>query len=206
MAQERLYLYPIWLRFWHFVNALLCLILIVTGVSMQFSAPAIALVKFDTAVAIHNIAGIILTINYLIFFIGNLFAFNGSQYQIKFKGLMKRLMTQATYYTFGIFKGESPPFPITRENKFNPLQRFSYVFIMYLFVPVVFITGWALLYPQTIPTTILRTSGLHLTDLFHIISGFIISLFMLIHIYFCTIGASPGANFKSIMNGYHEPH
>lgn len=206
MAQERLYLYPVWLRFWHMINAFLCLILIVTGISMQLSAPAIALVSFDTAVAIHNIAGIILTVNYFIFFTGNLFAYNGKQYQIEFRGLMSRLMSQAHYYTFGIFKGENPPFPISRENKFNPLQQFSYVFIMYLFVPVVFISGWALLYPQTIPTTIIGTSGLHLTDLFHIISGFVISLFMLIHIYFCTIGKHPAANFKSIINGYHEPH
>ncbi|NQV01699.1 MAG: cytochrome b/b6 domain-containing protein [Bacteroidia bacterium] len=206
MAQERLYLYPIWLRFWHLLNAILCLILIITGISMQFSAPTVALVSFDTSVAIHNIVGIILTINYLIFFIGNLFAFNGKQYQIEYRGLFKRLMTQAKYYAFGIFKGESPPFPISRENKFNPLQRFSYVLIMYLFVPIVFITGWALLYPETIPTTILGTSGLHLTDLFHIISGFIISFFMVVHIYFCTIGKSPLANFISILNGYHEAH
>ena len=206
MSTERLYLYPIWLRFWHFVNALLCLILIITGVSMQFSAPTVTLVNFDTSVAIHNIAGIVLTISYAIFFIGNLFTFNGSQYQIVYQGLFKRLMTQARFYMFGLFKGENPPFPISKENKFNPLQRFSYVFIMYLFVPVVFISGWALLYPETIPAVILGTSGLHLTDLFHIISGFIISFFMLIHIYFCTIGGKPSKNFRSIITGYHESH
>jgi len=71
---------------------------------------------------------------------------------------------------------------------------------------VVFVTGWVLLYPETIPTTILGTSGLHLTDLFHIISGFIISVFLVIHIYFCTIGKKPVSNFRSILNGYHEPH
>ena len=206
MSTERLYLYPIWLRFWHLVNAVLCLILIITGVSMQFSAPAVVLVNFDTAVAIHNIAGIILTISYAIFFVGNLFTFNGSQYQIGYKGLFKRLMTQARFYMFGLFKGENPPFPISKENKFIPLQRFSYVFIMYLFVPIVFISGWALLYPEMIPAIILGTSGLHLTDLFHIISGFIISFFMLIHIYFCTIGGKPLMNFKSIFTGYHESH
>jgi len=206
MAQERLYLYPIWLRFWHLVNALLCLALIITGLSMQFSAPALPLVKFDVAVAIHNYAGIILTINYIIFFVGNLFTFNGSQYQIVYKGLSKRLMKQAKFYMTGIFKKENPPFPTSKENKFNPLQRFSYVFVMYLFVPVVFITGWALLYPETIPATILGTCGLHLTDLLHIIAGFVITVFMVVHIYFCSIGKKPADNYKSIITGYHEPH
>jgi len=206
MDQEKLYLYPIWLRFWHFINAVLCLILIITGVSMQFSAPAIALVRFDTAVALHNLAGIALTISYSIFFAGNLFTYNGKQYQIEYRGFMGRLKSQFRFYTFGIFKNEPAPFPITKERKFNPLQQFSYVFIMYLFVPLVFITGWALLYPETIPTVVLGTSGLHLTDLLHIISGFIISIFLVIHLYFCTIGRNPARNFLSILNGYHEVH
>lgn len=206
MAHERLYLYPVWLRLWHLINALLILTLIITGISMQLSTPSVVLVGFNTAVTIHNIAGIVLTVNYLLFFIGNLFTYNGKQYQIEFRGFIKRLITQIKYYTFGIFKGENPPFPITQENKFNPLQRFTYVFIMYLFVPIVFITGWALLYPITIPTTLIGTSGLHLTDLLHIIAGYIISVFMIIHIYFCTIGKTPLSNFKSMIDGYHESH
>ena len=206
MSEHKLYLYPAWIRLWHAINALLCLILIITGLSMQFSGPRVALVKFDAAVSFHNISGIILTINYVLFFLGNLVSYNGSYYQMKFKGLLQRLMKQAKYSAFGIFRNEKPPFPVTAEHKFNPLQQFSYVFIMYLFVPLVFITGWALLYPKTIPTTIIGGSGLHTTDFLHILSGFIISIFMVIHIYFCTIGKTATSNFKSIVNGYHEAH
>jgi thiosulfate reductase cytochrome b subunit len=206
MSEQKLYLYPVWIRLWHLVNALMCLTLIVTGLSMQFSGPRVSLVRFDTAVAIHNIAGIILTASYFFFFAGNLFMLNGKYYQMEFHGLFNRLKKQFMYYTFGIFKGEKPPFPITADTKFNPLQQFSYVFVMYLFVPVVFITGWALLYPNTIPTVIFGGSGLHTTDFLHILSGFVISLFMVIHIYFCTIGKTPASNFKSMINGYHEGH
>lgn len=206
MSEHKLYLYPIWIRLWHLMNALMCLILIITGVSMQFSGPQSGLVRFDTAVTIHNIAGIILTVNYSFFFLGNLFTYNGKYYQMEFRGLLNRLMKQFKHYTFGIFKKNPAPFPVTEENKFNPLQQFSYVFIMYLFVPLVFVTGWALLFPDTIPTTIVGGSGLHTIDALHIISGFIISFFMVIHIYFCTIGKTPVSNFKSIINGYHEAH
>jgi thiosulfate reductase cytochrome b subunit len=206
MSEHKLYLYPAWIRLWHLANALMCLTLIITGLSMQFSGPSMSMVRFDTAVAIHNIAGIVLTASYVIFFIGNLFMLNGKYYQMEFHGLFNRLKKQFMYYTFGIFKNERPPFPITIESKFNPLQQFSYVFIMYLFVPLVFITGWGLLYPATIPTVILGGSGLHTIDFLHILSGFIISVFMVIHIYFCTIGKTPVSNFKSIINGYHEDH
>jgi thiosulfate reductase cytochrome b subunit len=206
MSEHKLYLYPVWIRLWHALNALMCLLLIITGLSMQFSGPRVALVKFDAAVSIHNIAGIILSANYLLFFIGNLFMYNGKYYQMEFRGLWTRLVRQFTHYTFGVFRKDPAPFPVTAENKFNPLQQFSYVFVMYLFVPLVFITGWAMLYPKTIPTTIFGGSGLHITDFLHILSGFAISVFMVIHIYFCTMGKTPASNFKSIINGYHEAH
>jgi thiosulfate reductase cytochrome b subunit len=206
MSEHKLYLYPVWIRFWHLLNALMCLTLIITGLSMQFSGPKVSLVRFDSAVAIHDVAGIILIAGYILFFIGNLFTYNGLHYQIEYRGLFARLKKQFTYYAFGLFRHEYPPFPVTTENKFNPLQQFSYVFVMYLFIPLVFITGLAMLFPSSIPTIILGGSGLHVTDFLHILAGFVISMFMLIHIYFCTIGKTPVSNFKSIINGYHETH
>jgi thiosulfate reductase cytochrome b subunit len=115
-------------------------------------------------------------------------------------------MGQFRYYTLGIFKGEHPPYPVTRERKFNPLQQFTYVMTMYIMVPVMALSGLLLLYPEVIPTEILGISGLHLTDLLHILAGFVISMFMFIHIYFCTIGKTATSNFKSMINGYHEAH
>jgi len=186
-------------------NAILCLILILTGLSMQFSDPKYPLIRFDISVSIHNITGILLICNYIFYFTGNLATVNGRQYKLN-SGIWKQLMIQFRYYLIGIFKGESAPFPITEERKFNPLQQFTYVVTMYGFVPVAFITGIALMFPDIIPTTVFAKSGLHATDLLHVFAGFCISMFMFIHIYFCTIGKSPVSNFKSIINGYHELH
>lgn len=204
-TSEKLYLYPVWIRVWHMTNAILCLILIITGLSMQFSNPS-TVVKFNVAVSVHNIAGILLTISYGLFFLGNLFTPNGLHYVIPVTGFMQRLMKQFRYYTIGIFRKEPPPFPVSGENKFNPLQQVTYVVLMYGFVPVVLLTGWGLLYPDFTIKSIFGFSGLDLTDLLHIIAGFTISIIMLVHIYFCTIGKNPLSNFKSMINGYHESH
>jgi thiosulfate reductase cytochrome b subunit len=206
MSTEKLYLYPAWIRLWHLINALFCLSLILTGVSMQFSNPQVPLIPFSISVSIHNITGILLTINYLVFFAGNLFTKNGSYYKMAFPGLFSRLKAQFRYYIRGIFSSEPAPFPITLQRKFNPLQQFSYVVIMYVCVPVLFLTGWSMMYPEVIPTKFLGASGLHLTDLVHILFGFVISLFMFVHIYFCTIGKTTVSNFLSMINGYHETH
>ncbi|MDA3904881.1 MAG: cytochrome b/b6 domain-containing protein [Bacteroidales bacterium] len=202
---EKVYLYPVWIRLWHWFNAILCLLLIVTGVSMQYSDPAFPMIRFDWAVSIHDISGIILAINYILFTIGNLTTSNGKHYIFR-KKILKNLIVQARFYAFGIFKGEDPPFPITEKSKFNPLQKFSYIVIMHAITPIVIISGIMLFFPELISFDIFGSGALHITDILHVIMGFIISIFLVVHIYFCTIGRTPVSNFKSMFTGFHEKH
>lgn len=203
MQTNKIYLYPVWVRLWHVTNAVLCLTLILSGVSMQYSNPDFPFIRFDIAVSMHNISGILLSASYVFFFLGNLFTPNGKYYRIRLKGLFVSLMKQARYYTFGVFKGESAPYPVSKEMKFNPLQRVAYAVTMYIFLPLVFISGWALLFPGIIITNVLGFSGLQLTSLLHVTSGFLISFFLIIHLYFCTFGHTALSNFRSMIDGYH---
>jgi thiosulfate reductase cytochrome b subunit len=202
----KIYLYPMWIRLWHALNAVLIILLIISGVSMQYTNPENPFIRFDIAVTMHNISGMIITANYMVFLIGSIFTPNGKYYKITLKGLFARLIKQFTYYTFGIFKHEKPPFPVTKESKFNPLQQFTYVIAMFMLVPIVIITGWALLYPEVVLTKFFSGSGIKVNDFIHVIIGFFVSFFMFVHIYFCTIGATFVSNFKSMINGFHESH
>lgn len=197
-----IYLYPVWIRLWHLLNAVMCLILIITGLSIQFSVPTLS-VKFSVAVAIHNVAGIILSIDYIIFFVGNLFTRNGAYYVFEVRGFFRRLKSQFHHYTIGVFKNEPAPFPVTEESKFNPLQQTSYVVVMYTIVPLLIISGIGLLYPALTINGLIGISGLDFTDLLHLFCGFIVTIFMFVHIYFCTFGKTATSNFKSMLNGYH---
>lgn len=203
---DKQYLYPVWVRLWHWLNAILCLMLIITGISMQYSDPSYPIIRFDWAVAIHDYSGIMLTISYIMFVLGNLFTPNGRQYLFRLKSYYKNITRQARYYAFGIFKGEKPPFEITEDNKFNPLQRFSYVVIMYICIPVIIITGIGLLYPEVLLVNIFGNNSLHATDLVHVVFGFVVSIFMIVHIYFISVGKNPASNFASMFTGYHEKH
>lgn len=199
------YLYPIWIRLWHLFNGLLYIVLILTGLSMQYSNPEFPVLRFDLAVSIHNICGILLTLNYLVIIAGNIFTSNGRYYRIKFNGFAQELIRQARYYLFGIFKGEKAPYPINGERKFNPLQKISYVAVLYFLMPLVVMTGWAMIFPELIiADKIFGTSGLHFTDLVHILIGFILSLFMVVHIYLCTIGKPAGTHFRAMLSGWHH--
>jgi thiosulfate reductase cytochrome b subunit len=199
------YLYPVWVRLWHTVNAIMYLVLIITGLNLQYSNPEFTLIRFDRAVSWHNIAGILLTANYLIVFFGNMFTHNGFYYRMRRRWLKKELPAQARYYLFGMFRGEKAPYPINSRRKFNPLQKVAYFTVLYFFMPIVIITGWALIYPQVLITDkIMGTSSLHFTDLVHIVAGFILSIFMFVHIYLCTIGKPPGSHFKAMLSGWHH--
>ncbi len=201
---KRLYLYPLWLRIWHGINALGIIVLIISGMSMQYSNINFSLINFEAAVNMHNISGVIVSLSYLLFLFGNLFSNNKKYYRIKPKGLRKRLLKQAKYYMFGMFNNKTSPYPLSEKRKFNPLQKYSYVGIMYLFVPFIIVTGIALLFPELIIEKVYNLSGIMLTAVLHGVVGFFIFIFLLIHLYVASIGKSPRENFKGILTGWHS--
>ena len=176
-ATEKIYFYPLWLRIWHGINALGIIVLIVTGISMQSSLET-SVIGFSLVVNLHNIAGVVVTLGYFVFFVGNLVTSNGKYYLIKIKGFIKQPIKQALYYSWGMFHGMKAPFPLSEKRKFNPLQKIFYVVVMYLAVPGVIITGFALLFPEIIIEKVYDFSGVFVTAIFHSALGFFISIFL----------------------------
>lgn len=202
--ESKLYLYPGLIRIWHFLNAVLIILLIISGLSMQYSDPLNPFIRFDLAVSMHNIAGFILIFDYLLFIIGNTISKNGRHYRIQLKGLKDRLVAQFSYYTYGVFKHETAPFPVTKKMKFNPIQQVTYFMTMYVLMPLIFLTGLPMLFSGAFIRQLLGSDAFFVTDIIHITIGFLLSIFLMIHLYFCTFGAKPYSNFKSIVTGYHE--
>lgn len=196
------YHYPLSIRIWHGLNAILILALIATGISMYYVDPDRTLIEFSWAVKIHNITGVLLSFSYLIFFIANITTGNRKYYKMPLKGIGERLYKQGRYYVVGMFKGEEKPYPLSENRKFNPMQKLFYVIIMYVGVPLVIISGWGLLFPESVIKAMFGVSGILITAVLHVAMGFFISLFLVVHIYVSTIGHTHSANFKSIINGY----
>jgi thiosulfate reductase cytochrome b subunit len=203
---DRIYLYPLVIRIWHVLNAIFILGLIITGASMQAMGSRLEFIDFKLAVKIHDISGILLSVNYLLFLLANIRTRNTRHYFYKSVGFVKNMGTQLRYYLFGIFKNEKHPFPPNEQRKFNPLQQFSYVIVMYFFVPLMILTGLAFLFPNVIFDRILGMPGIFLNDIIHVLTGFFCTIFLFIHLYFCTIGDTFTSNFKSMITGWHKVH
>lgn len=204
ITENKIYFYPLWLRIWHGINAIGIICLIITGISMQSIESSF--MGFNTAIKLHNVSGIIVSLGYVFYFFANMFTENGKFYIIKPKSFLRRPLKQAYYYAWGMFNGEKSPYPLSDKRKFNPLQKYIYVIVMYIAMPLVIISGIGLLFPEVIVDDIYNLSGIFVTAIFHSALGFFISIFLFIHLYVATIGKHPLNNFKSIINGWHHMH
>jgi len=202
-SENKIYFYPLWLRIWHGINALGIILLIVTGISMN-SGFEKSFISFKLIITVHNYAGVIVMLNYLLYAFGNFFTSNKKFYIVKPKNFLKRPMKQAYYYAWGMFHGMKAPYPLSEKRKFNPLQKYTYIAVMYLVVPLVIISGIGLMFPELIFNKIYNISGVLITAVTHSAMGFFISIFLLIHLYIASIGKSPIENFKSIITGWHH--
>jgi thiosulfate reductase cytochrome b subunit len=200
-----MYLYPKWIRVWHVFNAILFIILIITGLKIHYSDKESTSVIAESVISIkwHNFAAVLLIINYTVFIAGNIITKNGKYYRIAGKGFIVESCIQLKYYISGMFKGEKRPFPVTEEQKFNPLQKLSYVIAMYIAVPLIIISGIALILPVQSFPEFFGFRGHFFTNVLHISTGFFLSIFIIIHIYSCTLGSKPSSLFTGIITGYY---
>lgn len=200
---NKLYLYPLWVRTWHWINALLFITLIVTGLYIHYTPDWWTLFDFRTSVITHNLSGILLGLVFIVFIISNYITGNNIHYKVEFKGLPDRLVRQTVYYIVGIFRGDPHPFPASSTSKFNPLQQLTYIGVMLGLFPPLVITGIVLLFPLE-ATELTGTPNIIIwVALAHSILAFFSSMFIAVHIYIATTGNTPGCNFRAMLTGWH---
>ncbi|MCL5991482.1 MAG: cytochrome b/b6 domain-containing protein [Bacteroidetes bacterium] len=203
---KKIFLYPFWLRFWHWFNAFLFLVLIISGLSLHYADPKSFFIPFRISIITHNISGILLTLNYIFFLIFNFTSGNYKFYIPSIKGFGQRTITQIKYYIIGILIGEKHPFSANEKRKFNPIQQVSYILIMFAFLPMIIVTGWLLMFPELAPDEFFGMGGVWPMALAHAITGFILSVFMIVHIYLGTTGGTISELYRSMINGWHLLH
>ena len=197
------YLHALPLRIWHWVNTLLVVILLVTGIQLRISGIA-TLRPHDPVLEIHKYAGWAMVVFYFFWFAYSLVNKHISRNYALKRHDLKGIFKQAAFYLFSIFKGEANPFRPTPDNKFNPLQKIAYGAIMFIFTPLLVITG--LLYTDItfIRKYLLLWNITGMVNAIHIIAAYIVALFFIIHSYMATLGPSPLSHIHAMITGYEE--
>lgn len=113
---------PLWFRFWHFLNAIFFLILLVTGLNMRNVGSDLELFSNELSVLVHNIVGSCIIAAYLFYLIRTHVKKEGpGHWQASGK-----LNTQ-------VVAGQ--------QNKRHVMHRFTYLMVLYVLVPLLCITG-----------------------------------------------------------------
>ena len=200
---ERVFILAFWIRAWHWLNALLCVVLAISGFSLHFADPKPPVIDFQLVARLHDIAGWALVASYASFVIGNMVTGNWYQFVVK-PPVLQKMLVQARWYGYGMFKGEPEPFPVTPEQHFNPLQAMTYWAVMYLLMPVVVLSGVVYFFPRLAPDTLLGMDGLLPVAMVHFVTGSAVVIFMVTHIYLGTTGRTIGQQYKTMITGWHE--
>jgi Ni/Fe-hydrogenase b-type cytochrome subunit len=205
---KKIYLHPLPIRIWHWVNALGFIILILTGAQIKLGNK-INLFSFETAVDIHSWLGFILLANYFIWLVYYLLTFKIKIYipplhhPIEFA---KKALRQAKFYGWGLMVGDENPHHSTPDNKFNPMQQVSYLMIMVALIPVQIITGLFLWDPKLFGPVVNLIGGIQIADTIHILLWIFFSAFIIVHFYLATLGHTTWAHIIAMFSGYEEEH
>ena len=200
---KKIYLHPLPIRIWHWVNALGFIILILTGANIR---NIINIFSVETAVEIHSWLGFILLANYCIWFFYYILKMKIKIYippihrPIEFA---KKALTKAKFYGWGIMVGDQNPHHSTPDHKFNPMQQVSYLMIMALLIPVQIITGLFLWDPKLF-SPIVNLVGIQVFDAVHVFLWIFFSAFIIVHFYLATLGHTTWAHIIAMFTGFEE--
>lgn len=201
--KKRAMLYPLVLRIWHAIHALAFCLLMLTGIQLRFPDWVGWFGTFRTVVWVHNICGFVAVFDYLLWL--GFYVLKGEivkQYVPVLADFTTGMLTQSAYYFGRIFLGCPPPFSSTPEAKFNSLQKIIYFGIMFILMPLQIVTGILLWDFERFHSIIGIFGGVRVVDAFHIMAAYLVTTFVIVHVYLSTLGPTFFFQLKAITVGY----
>ncbi len=194
---EKIYIYKIFERFWHWSQALTIGFLGLTGFEIHGSYE---LFGFENAVNWHTMAAWA----FLILIVFAIFWHATSGEWRQYIPTTKLLKEQFMYYIGGIFQNAPHPTNKTVYNKFNPLQRMIYLGLKILVIPIMVLTGFLYLYFHY-PKFGIELEGLETVALIHTFGAYILLAFIIAHVYLTTVtGVNSLSSIKAMITGWEE--
>lgn len=200
---RRVYMYTIYERLWHWLQAAAIFLLIFTGLIIH-KPDMFGLFSFSYVVQVHNVLGFILLVNAFLAVFYHVASGEIRQYIPKPSGFFVQMITQATFYVRGIFKNEQHPFEKTPQKKLNPLQQMTYFGLLNVLLPLQVITGVVIWGMQIWPDWAQMLGGLPVLAPLHSLIAWLLASFIVMHIYLTTTGHTVLGGIESMINGWDE--
>lgn len=195
--KQKVLFYTRFERLWHWLQAFLILSLAVIGFEIHGTY---SIFGFSTAVEYHNYLGLSLIGLYIFWIFWLMITGQWRQYVPSMKGVYEQTM----YYISGIFKGAPHPTEKTPESKLNPMQKVAYFVLVAILIPLQLVSGALYLFYNEPEFLGIQLESLQPVAILHTLVAFLISTFVIAHIYLTTTGHTLTAYIKGMVTGYEE--
>ncbi len=202
-ATKAVYIYEVYERFWHWLQAVSILSLVVTGLIIH-RPDMFGMFSFKNIVIIHNVFSGIMVVNAALSLFWHLTTGEIKQFIPRPVGFFDDAIIQAKYYISGIFKGEPHPFEKKRNQKMNPLQQATYFALLNVLLPLQILSGSLMWTVQKWPEITEIFGGLNYIAVFHSLIAWLLASFIIGHIYLTTTGATPLEAMRGMVTGWEE--
>lgn len=204
--QEYIYLTPMPVRIWHWLNALGIVTLCITGAQIRFPEYVNIFGTYKSAIRLHNTAGIVVSISFMLWLFYYMFIAGSliKLYVPNLDDIKRGVFRQALYYFFYYFLGKPSPHHSSPDNKFNPMQKAAYLMIMMVLLPLVIVSGILLMNVAPLREWIILIGGIKLLVSAHFLIAASFCAFLFTHIYLATLGHTPFAHFVPMWTGWEK--
>ena len=204
---EKVYLHPLPVRIWHWLNALGFVLLIITGFQLRY-ADLLGIMSFESAVKLHNWVGFAVIANWFLWLFYYMFSDKVTNYHpdLDARDFFDRYFRQVRFYSWGIFTGEERPHLVHPHDKFNPMQKLTYQFVMFISAPITFLSGLMMWDVQRFAGLIEMAGGIRVVNTIHVLMFILFTFFIIIHAYMGFLGPKLSSHFKEMFTGYEDPH
>ncbi len=193
---SKIILYSRFERFWHWMQALLITLMLITGFEIHGTYRWLG---FETATDIHNLAAWCLIGLWLLVLFWH--ATTG-QWRHYVPGKPESVRAMVRYYTADIFFGAAHPFHRRRMEKHNPLQRMAYLGLTLIVSPIIWISGLLYLFYAQWAAFGLAGLSLQTVALIHTLAAFAMLAFLIAHLYLTlTTSERPFAYLREMITG-----
>jgi len=152
---------------------------------------------YKAAIRLHDIAGVTVSISFVLWIFYYLFIARSlvRLYVPNMDDIKRGLFRQAFFIFFTYFLGEQNPHTATIDSKFNAIQKMSYLFIMFLLLPLVIVSGLVLMNVAPLRGWIIMIGGIKFLVDAHYLIACSFCAFLCVHVYMATLGHTPFSIF-----------
>ena len=197
---KQVYFYKLYERLWHWLQALVILSLMATGLEIHF--PSLRLLGFANAISIHNVLGFVLIGNAFLALFYHLTTGEIRQFLPQPKDFATQAAQQAVYYLRGMFRNQPHPFERSPLAKLNPLQQITYLVILNVLLPLQVLSGLTMWGAQRWPGAVDAVGGLPVLAKGHSLVAWLFAAFLIGHIYLTTTGSTPLSHIRAMIVGW----